>query len=127
MQTTSRASYTTRGDTRRQVEGFSASGERNRDTIVDLSTFFAERGYSSNQAPSKHWEERPVTVGSIVVPKWVPVTEHSVSHKEAEGDELLIGYDAIYYPKQPPERQPITLGSEENDGKDKDQPTSEDH
>ncbi|GJD07445.1 hypothetical protein Gasu2_18050 [Galdieria sulphuraria] len=115
MHSSSRASFTTRGDIRRQVEGFSASGERNKDTVVDLSTFFAERGYSNNQAPTKYWEEKLVTIGNVVVPKWVPVKERNSSNKQKEGeDEVFIGFEAIYYPEQPPERQPITLYQEEN-------------
>ncbi|KAK4528200.1 hypothetical protein GAYE_SCF53G6135 [Galdieria yellowstonensis] len=120
MQSTSRASFTTRGDIRRQVEGFATSGDRNRDALVDLSAFFTERGYSTNHEPSKYWEEKLVTIGSVVVPKWVPIKGEPPSKgKQEETDQVFIGYEAIYYPEKPPERQPIAL--EENKKEEEEQ------
>ncbi|GJQ14949.1 hypothetical protein GpartN1_g6740.t1 [Galdieria partita] len=120
MQSASRASFTTRGDIRRQVEGFSASGEKNRDTVVDLSTFFAERGYTNSQTPSKYWEEKLVTIGNVVVPKWVPVSErHSKDKQEEEENEVFVGFEAIYYPEQAPKRQPVSLDQEKNSVEEK--------
>eukprot|EP00871_Galdieria_phlegrea_P003347 jgi/Galph1/4012/GphlegSOOS_G2654.1 len=99
----SRASFTTRGEVRRQVEGFSASGDRTRDPLVDLASFFSERGYESSGGPSKYWEERLVTIGSVVVPKWVPVKEKDSNTSQTQEEiEVLVGLDALYYPNKPP-------------------------